>query len=399
MNRVAVAGAGIGGLAAALCLARAGFAVSVLEREEDLTAAGAGIQLSPNAVRILDRIGILPALEEAAAEPEAVELLDGRAGTLLAAMPLGAAARGRWGAPYLAAHRSDLQAALLDAAKRHPAIALELGNAVEDIAPDGPSLRIRTACGRAELAGAAIIADGVHSRLAAQLNRARRPQPTGFTAWRAVLAETAGLPGSAGAVRVFLAPDAHIVVYPPISPAGTNAVIVARSAAAGTAAERARSDLAASWARLHPELRASLLGAAESLAPWPVLAHRAPSLHRDAARWLAIGDAAHAMPPFAAQGAAMAIEDAWCAAVELARSPADPAAAFARTERARLPRLAKARLRGSFNRFAYHAAGPAAVLRDLVLARRSGESLMGDFDWLYGWQPPEMPEGMEPSGR
>lgn len=395
-RQVIIAGAGVAGLTAALAFAERGYAVRLFEQASRLEAAGAGIQLSPNATRILRKLGVLERLLPAALRPEAVVLKD--AGTLheLARVPLGQAAEARWQAPYLVARRADLQAALLAQVAERPGIELVMGARVNSIAVNASDVAVTAeADGRAiEASGRLLVgADGVWSSVRAQLAGFGKSRFSGELAWRATVAVESAAGegftaiGAADCVTTFLHPGFHMVAYPVSNGRAFNL-------AAFTKGER----IAEGWSG-HADpavLDSATRGTAPGLAKLVALAGlwTAFPIHTvEQARWTTsqgialIGDAAHAMTPFAAQGAAMAIEDAVTLADVIADFPADPARSLQIWENLRRPRVAKAARRGAVNRLAWHAAGPVALARNLFLAMRSPDRLAADLDWLYGWEP------------
>ncbi len=395
MNRdgqIIIAGAGIAGLTAALAFSQRGFVVRIFERSEKLEEIGAGLQLSPNATRILERLGVMEALDARATRPDAVILR--RASDLreLARVPLGDSAESRWKAPYLVAHRADLQHALLARVSSEPSIELTTGANVRATMTEGSvSVSIKAGGKKTEVKGALLVgADGVWSALRPLIARSGRSRFAGELAWRATLSSTSAAAemlrhiGADIAVTALLHPGAHIIVYPVRNGAEFNLV-------AFTPGHRVEENWSgeADIARLHnalrgaaPELR-QLAAAVEPWSVWPV--HTVdPSGPWTAARSVLIGDAAHAMTPFAAQGAAMAIEDAATLAASVSAG-GDLQSALAGWESARRPRIRRVARRGALNHLAWHAAGPVAIARDLFLKTRSPQSLASDLDWLYGW--------------
>ncbi|WP_163271447.1 FAD-dependent monooxygenase [Chelativorans alearense] len=390
-RRIAIAGAGIAGLTAALCFAAKGFSVAVFERAETLQEVGAGLQLSPNATRILARLGVLESLGRNAVRPRAILLKDAARLSTLAGVTLGQKAERRWQAPYLVAHRADLQKALLQRVRDNPAIRLELGTKVRDAAlRDGGTVATVAKAGQAgEVACDLLIgADGVWSQLRACIG-GRQSRFTGFAAFRAILRGGAASDQAVGtlapdAVTAFLAPDFHLVAYPVSGGADLNLVLVTRSAEIGrgwaNAADMAH--LLAATRRAAPAL-SDIVRLAGAWTAWPIHEVQPGGPWTNAGLAL-IGDAAHALSPYAAQGAAMAIEDAALLA-ELTAAGGDMPGALAAYERLRKPRLARVARRGAFNRFVWHAGGPVALARDVALRLKSEESLAADLDWLYSY--------------
>jgi salicylate hydroxylase len=393
---IIVAGAGIAGLTAALAFAARGFQVELFERAGKFEEVGAGIQLSPNATRILGRLGVLEALEGAVA-PDAVVLRDGKSLRELARVPLGKAAEARWGAPYLVAHRADLHGALLACASKQPHIRLAYGSTVAGIGFESQGIEAgieRNGHAEQVIGTLLVAADGVWSDLRRFVEGSRASRPTGKMAWRALI-ETASPAGQALAslarsdcVTAFLNPTLHLVVYP-LRGGTTFNLVALMEGDTGAGSWTSEADtrlLSRALSRLASPL-STLAEAAGPWAAWPIHAVDPTGPWTDPRGLVLIGDAAHAMTPFAAQGAAMAIEDAWVLAALVAETPNDPAAALARYEAARRPRIRRVVRRGAFNNFTWHASGPVALTRNLVLSARSPERLSADFDWLYGWEP------------
>ena len=378
----AIVGAGVGGLVAALSLAQNGVECDIVEQAPQLGEVGAGLQLSPNATWVLGQLGVLAEIEKHWREPDFVRLSSGLNLRSIAALPAGAAARTRWGAPYGVLHRSTLQQCLLSAVLRHPLCHLHLGTRIENA--DRRAL--------SEIAGRSISlvvgADGVWSRTRAGVAAAPKVSFSGNVAWRFTLNAAAAPDFLDGAnVTAFLGPRTHLVTYPLREINGFNVVAIAAGvdpgetwAASGSEAQRAA--LVAQFSAWNPAIRSLLSGAAE-LKFWPLF-EAGPGRWQNGGDTALVGDAAHAMMPFAAQGAAMAIEDGFELAALVARLPLP--LALGHYERRRQQRAARVRKRGNFNRFAYHATGPARIARDLVLAMRSPASLAGDLDWLYGFR-------------
>jgi salicylate hydroxylase len=393
-RRIAVAGAGIAGLTTALAFAQRGFDVTILERAHALEEVGAGLQLSPNATRVLAQLGVLERLQGVAVEPEEIVLRRATSLRQIGRVPLGDAARKRWGAPYLTIHRADLQTALTEAVRREAAISLRMGTPVLGASPVGTGATVTfQEDDRVETLSCDLVAgaDGVWSTLRGQIPNAAVSRFSGYLAWRAVIDAHDRMPLALPADRVttFLHPRFHLVAYPVRAGRAINLVMLTKDEPIADRWSNAgdASDLVRAMSGVAPELVALVLSAG-SWTKWPL--HEVPS----SGAWVnpsgiaLVGDAAHAMTPFAAQGAAMAIEDAAVLSACIEQYPGETARALHHYETNRKPRVAKAVARGAFNRFAWHAAGPIAYGRDIVLAIRPAASLAADMDWLYGYEVP-----------
>lgn len=393
---VIVAGAGIAGLTASLTLAAQGFRVVVLEKAERLEEAGAGIQLSPNASRILVELGLKDALARRAVTPESVTIVSTRAGGEIARMPLGQAAEFRAGAPYWVIHRADLQAALQAAVNDHPDIDLRLGCQFEDVTKHANGLTVVQRRGNSrqeELAAALIGADGIWSSVRGHLFPDVQPQFSGLIAWRGTLDATALPPEyTTPRVQLWMGPDAHLVAYPISSGRQINVVAIVSGSwnqpgwsAPGDVDEIEAAFATARW----PATARMLIGAVDGWRKWALFTLP------DLGRWsegavTLIGDAAHAMLPFAAQGAGMAIEDAVVLAKALGDSTGGsttgiPAALkrYARMRRGRVLKVQRmARQQGRI----YHLSGPAAIARDLAIRAIGPQRMLARQDWIYDWR-------------
>jgi salicylate hydroxylase len=407
-DRVLIAGAGIGGLAAGLALARRGIAVTLFEQAERLeeTGAGAGIQLAPNATGLLIALGLAERLKPAIVAPAAIRLRAARSGRDIAVMPLAGIAA-RLGAPYWVIHRADLQAALREAAAGEPRIALMLGARVDGftIEADGVRASVRRGETAGEYAGSVLIgADGLWSSLRARLGDPAPPRFANRTAWRAML-PAAGLPPHLREpeVTLWLGAGGHLVHYPIRGGSAVNIVAVARDAPAGAGGgwqsqswntSAARDEVLARFpATCWAADAGALLAAPERWQKWalydrPPSARSAPSRHLGRGPVTLLGDAAHPMLPFLAQGAAMAIEDGAVLAAGLAHTPGDPQRALRAYEAVRRQRTARLQGGARRNDLLYHFGWPSGAIRDAVLRLIGGERLLARYDWIFGWRPP-----------
>jgi len=390
---VIVAGAGIGGLTAALAIARHGLHVTVFDQAQRLEETGAGIQLSPNASRILIALGLGEQLRRHVVAPEELRIMNARTARVLARAPLGAVAEKRYGAPYWVIHRGDLQAVLIDAVRVHPGIVLNLGARVEDFAlnEDGVTVFARSAQHRVEDRGVALIAaDGLWSSLRRRLGHRREPRFARRTAWRALARADALMPElRAPAVNLWFGTRAHLVHYPVRGGSLINVVAIVRDdwREPGWSAPGERAEILARYRTpMWSAVPRAILAAPEHWQKW-ALYDRPPLARWGKGAVTLLGDAAHPMLPYLAQGAAMAIEDAAVLAQRLADARDDPAGAMRRYERQRRERAARAQRAARRNGIVYQLGGPGAFLRTLALTAIGGERLLARYDWLYGWRP------------
>ena len=390
---IIVAGAGIGGLTAALALAKQGFRVIVLEKSERLEEAGAGLQLSPNASRVLIDLGLRPRLWRAVT-PDAICLMSAANGGEISRILLGQAAATE--APYWVIHRADLQAALRDEVESCSDIELRLGCQFEDVSTHAKGLTVMQRGGMArqeELAVALIGADGIWSAVRHHLLPDLQPRFSGLIAWRGTLDATQ-LPReyTARRVQLWMGPGAHLVAYPISGARQINVVAVVPGrwnrpgwSEPGDGNEIKAAFVAAGWHAI-PRM---LISAVDGWRKWALFTVPAGGQWADGAVAL-LGDAAHAMLPFAAQGAAMAIEDAAvlakCLSEKSNQGALAPSSALKRYVRLRRPRVVRMQRSARQAGRIYHLPGPLALARDLVIKAMGPSRMLSRQDWIYKWR-------------
>jgi salicylate hydroxylase len=379
ISNAIVVGGGIGGLAVAACMARRGIAVTLLEQAPALTEVGAGLQVSPNGMAVLGALGVSSALRtKGAVEAQAVQLRDYAQGDPVARLDL---RRLRPDQRYLFVHRADLIDALAGAAKRAN-VTFELGAPVAALRPGSPP-QVQLADGSTRRAELIVAADGIHSIARPLLNGPDTARFSGQVAWRAVVPNTVDHPHEA---HVTMGPGRHLVSYPLRAGQYVNLVAVEERDAWSPEGWSARDDPA--------HLRAAFAGfggmAADLLAEVRQVNLWGLHLHPVAARWqqdgvALLGDAAHPTLPFLAQGANMALEDAYVLAQAVAEGSGDWLAGYQAARHARVTRVIRAAER---NARRYHLRpGPLRKAAHFGLrwtSRLAPGRMIGAFDWLYG---------------
>ncbi|MEM8554285.1 MAG: FAD-dependent monooxygenase, partial [Pseudomonadota bacterium] len=373
-------GGGIGGMAAALALALRGASVTVLEQSPEITEVGAGLQISPNGMSVLSAWGVADALVARSVPVERVRLRNHRDGLDVVGLDVAGA---QYNQPWLAVHRADLLEILTDAA-RSAGVQIELGASVEGVI-EGGRKGVTLSDGRTVRAGVIVAADGVKSNLRSEVERVQTPAFRGQVAWRALV------PGAGEAeppeVSVFMGPGSHVVRYPLRAGDLINLVAVKERRAWAEDGWNHSDDpsvLRAAFEGYAPEIQADL-AKVDEVHLWGL--HRRPVAKRwTNGRVALLGDAAHATLPFLAQGAVMAIEDAWVLADCLVNSDTVEVG-LALYESRRKARCRKTVASADRNAWAYHLRVP--VFRDVAhLTLGLGEKLrpgmaLGQYDWLY----------------
>lgn len=381
-----VAGAGIGGLAAAIALSKADYRVLVLERASSLGESGAGLQLTPNATRALQELGVLEKIRPLAVAPQAFAISDARRGREIVRADL-SGIETRYGSPWLMIARSDLHRMLAETAADHPDVVIKTNAEAVDFADHPRGVTVSVRCGsdaREEMGAALIGADGLRSNIRARLHGKTPPSFQKISAWRAsVPAKLLPDALTTPVVRLWFAQTGHVIHYPIARGERINLVLIFADEREGKDGEElSAKDLPPECGRWAEPLQ-DLLKAAPSFRRWP-LYDRPPLTAWGKGHATLLGDAAHPMLPFAAQGAAAAIEDAIVLARHLqgAEEIVSPLRAY---EKARTARTARMQALAIENDRAYHVNPIKRVIRDLLLPRMGGR-LITRSDWIYKYQ-------------
>lgn len=380
--RVVVAGAGIAGLAFAAALHRAGIDCHVYEQAEELTEVGAGVQVAPNATRLLHRLGLPDLLGAVAVAPEAIEMRRWDDGRLLQRTELGSLCRNRFGAPYYTVHRADLHSCLLSLV---PADRIHLGARLGAVTQGIDEARLHLADGTTVVADLVVGADGIRS-IAREQIVVDQPRYSGQTIYRGLVpADLVPFLLTSPRVQLWFGPDQHCVCYPVSS--GRQVSFGATVSASDWQEESwtAKGDvarLAAAYAGWHPDVT-RLIDAAETVSRWAL--HDRESIGRlSSGRVAVIGDAAHPMLPFQAQGANQAIEDAIVLAICLIDAgPGGLSEALRRYEEIRLPRTTRIQQQSRSNASSFHLVdGDDQRRRDTSAQSSSG---LDQHEWLFAY--------------
>lgn len=379
---VVIAGGGIGGLATAIALAQRGIRSVVLERRASASQEGAGIQIGPNGTRVLRDLGVLETLRAQAGVPSEIAVHEGSSGRILTRLPLGRDIEQRLGTPYWVVHREDLHAALLLSARAHPEITLDVGVDVVASADIEGRAGCLTADDRVVSGQILVGADGIGSSVRCSVGPASL-KAIGKTAYRCVL-PTQALPAELtdGAVHIWLMPDAHVVNYPVRAGAETAVVLIAGNRSVGEGWSQS-ADPRERVAQLKASsVLKDLLLAVGSWRAWSLRVLDGP-MPLGAGRIALVGDAAHPVLPFLAQGGVLALEDGMVLADCLANAlDATAVSAYRQARQHRVHRVAaQSRRNGEF----YHLTGAAALARNALLRMVPPQRLLRQYDWIYGF--------------
>lgn len=382
---ILIAGGGIGGLAAAVGLARIGRRVVVVEKAQTLGEIGAGIQIGPNAFHCFDHLGIGDAARAGAVYIDALRLMDAATAEEITAVPLDEPFRRRFGNPYAVVHRADLHGALLAACRESPLVDLRTDHEVTGYAQDGATVTLRLR-DRAPLTGRALIgAEGLRSPVRAQMLGDGEPRISGHTTYRSVI-PAARMPEDLrwNAATLWAGPKCHIVHYPLKGGKVFNLVVTyhrdVQEAIAGRPVPR--EEVAQGFEHIHPRARQVI----EHGTDWKlwVLCDRDPVMTWVDGRVALLGDAAHPMLQYFAQGACMAMEDA-VALAHCVEHHDDIEAALLAYQSMRVARTARVQLNSRLiGEYIYHADGATALVRNGIMSALTAEAWYDRLAWLYG---------------
>jgi len=381
---ILVVGGGIGGLAAALALAQVERRVRVLEQAQAFREIGAGIQLGPNAFQVFDVLGVTDAVAAAAAFPDDLLVMDSLSGEELIRIPLGPSFHQRFGHRYGLIHRADLHSVLLEACRRSPLIDLHVSQKVTEIEESGERVHVPTQSGEVHEGVALIGADGLWSTVRASVVGDGNPRVAGHIAYRAVMpASEVPEANRRNAMTIWVGPKTHLVHYPLRRGELFNLVAVFHSDryAEGWDTYGDPDELHERFRGVRPEVQ-GMLDKIESWRMW-VLCDREPIKDWSKGRITLLGDAAHPMLQYLAQGAVMAMEDAVCLARKVQAAGEDYPAAFLDYQQTRYLRTARVQLTARLYGEVYHAGGATRDLRNAFLKARSVEDSYEGFAWLY----------------
>ena len=383
-THIFIAGAGIGGLGAALALAQIGLKVTVLEQSDVFGEVGAGIQISPNAYNVLCDWGLGEALKKTVNFPEKLQVRSTSSDKLLGQLTLGKIAQARYGFPFATIRRADLHALLLNAVQQFDHVDLRLNARISNITEQNQMVTVTTEAGKSFTADALIGADGLWSRVRQHVLGDAAPRATGHTAWRAML-PLADMPPELqqDQVTAWLAPDSHTIAYPVLQGNALNVVYCTEN--------KGKNNLQPAY--LLPKVLSNVLQNTFQIATetnawtrWdlfdrPPMTSSAQMVNPAHPRIALLGDAAHPMLPYLAQGAAMALEDAQALAVAMLKYPYDLPFALQLYAETRWQRNAKVQARAARNGQIFHAKPPVSWARDASMGLL-GEKLL-DSPWLY----------------
>jgi 2-polyprenyl-6-methoxyphenol hydroxylase-like FAD-dependent oxidoreductase len=383
---VLIAGGGIGGLAVALGLAQKGIRSILLEKASALGEIGAGIQLGPNAFHAFDYLGVGEAARNMAVYVDQLRLMDAMTAEEICHVDLGEAFRGRFGNPYAVVHRGDLHGVFLKACRDSDLIDLRVSSEVVGYDQDGSSVTARLASGDRVTGSLLIGADGLWSNVRKQVVGDGKPRVSGHTTYRSVI-PTEQMPEDLrwNAATLWAGTKCHLVHYPLSGWKVFNLVVTCHNDAPEPVAGKPvpEAEVMRGFAHIH-QRALDIIRHGTNWKLW-VLCDRDPTEHWIDGRVVLLGDAAHPMLQYFAQGACQAMEDAVCLSHMLGSRAGDYASALEKYRSLRFPRTARVQLLSrAIGEHIYHPTGEHARLRNAVMSAKSQEEWYGDLAWLYG---------------
>jgi salicylate hydroxylase len=381
---VAIAGGGIGGLACALALARKGFRAVVLEQAREFGEVGVGLHVAPNALSVLDALGVGPAAKKNALMIERLLMMDGVSGEEVANIPCDEWFERRFGNPYAVAHRAHIHGPLLDACRAHELVELRTNSRVMDFTPEEPGVTVVLDGGERIAASALVGADGVYSNVRQRIVGDGDPKPAGAIIFRATIPAAEMPKDLQHPYPTFWAgPEWHMIYYPisDWSMFNLGCTVLTGQDKLGEAEEFA-PDAVLPYFTERCEIPDRVLSIPKAFRRF-VIVHREPIESWCAGSATLLGDAAHPMVQYIAQGAAMALEDAICLAGCADACDGDFSTAFRRYQDARIVRTARVQLSSLMMSKLNHAKGIERRVRNSLFAGRTPEEWYDRLDWLY----------------
>jgi 2-polyprenyl-6-methoxyphenol hydroxylase-like FAD-dependent oxidoreductase len=383
---VLIAGGGIGGLAAAIGLAQKGVRCLVLEKASTLGEIGAGIQLGPNAFHAFDYLGVGEAARAMAVYIDQLRLMDALTAEEITHIDLGEAFRARFGNPYAVVHRGDLHGVFLRGCEAHPLVELRVNSEVAGYDQDGASVTARLASGERVTGSALIGADGLWSNVRKQVVGDGPPRVSGHTTYRSVIpAEQMPEVLRWNAATLWAGPKCHLVHYPLSGWKLFNLVITCHNDAPEPVAGKPvpETEVMKGFVHIHDRAK-TIIRHGKDWRLW-VLCDRDPVERWIDGRVALLGDAAHPMLQYFAQGACMALEDAVCLSHCVDQHAGDVEHALADYVKQRVVRTARVQLQSrALGEHIYHPAGAHAQVRNAVMSAKTSEDYYGHLAWLYG---------------
>jgi len=383
---IVIVGGGIGGLAAAIGLAQKGFSSIVLEKAAELGEIGAGIQLGPNAFHAFDYLGVGDAARSMAVYIDSLRLMDAMTGDEITRIPLDEKFRSRFKNPYAVVHRGDLHGVFLRACRDHELVELRTNSEAVDYEQDGTGVTARLANGDTVSGVALIGADGLWSNIRRRVVGDGAPRVSGHTTYRSVI-PLEQMPEDLrwNAATLWAGPKCHIVHYPLSGWKVFNLVVTCHNDAPEPVAGKPVSvdEVRRGFEHINERAR-QIIDHGENWKLW-VLCDREPVPNWLDGRVVLLGDAAHPMLQYFAQGACMAMEDAVCLSAEMEANSGDAERAFLSYQSKRTLRTARVQLQSRFiGEHIYHPSCMHAELRNAMMRSRTADQWYDSVDWIYG---------------